>query len=175
VRVGLLALVMVCEACDACSRSPESTTPEAAALPKPEPSIPAPLKTGPAEVHASGLTLLPQPETFRVQSREWGFRVDPANARRERNPWSVELRLLATDSLPDAGTTAKQVGEHSAQYSVQIEEQEGSGGALHKLTASARCGAGWLSMTAAQQAEFPARPDWSAAWSLMAASGCGAP
>lgn len=175
--VGLLALgvTLGTAGCGTCSRTAASESADASTAAEPEPSIAIPAKTGPAQVHPSGLTLLPQSAAYNVQSRDFGFRVDPANARSQRTPWSVELRFLSGPQPAKATSKSKQVGEHAAHFALQVDEEAGSGGALHTLTAWAACGSGELQMRASQQAEPPARPDWSAAWQLLAASGCTPP
>lgn len=137
-----------------------------------EQSPPAPIISGPPSVHHTGLTLDAQPPRIRVRETAVGFRVEPAEARRMRNPWSVELRLSGDDPLAGAAIETRKVGDREAHFRVTVDEEAGSGGPLHTLVASMSCGSRHIVLTARQQAEHPGRPDWSAAWAILGAARC---
>jgi hypothetical protein len=123
-------------------------------------------------VHPTGLILAPQPPQYVVRETQTGFRVEPANAHRLRNPWSVQLRLADVDALNGSDLERKKLGEREVHYRVNGDEAAGSGGPLHTLNASTACGSRHIVMTATQQAEPPERPDWSTAWAILGASRC---
>jgi len=67
----------------------------------------------------------------------------------------------------------KRIGDRDARYRLKVDEEEtGSGGPLHTLVAWIACGPSRIVMTATQQAEAPAQPDWSAAWAILGAGRC---
>lgn len=168
------ALSVACVGCTTCAQTTAQGVPDAAI---PEAPIPAPAQTGPALVHGSGLLLWPQPAAVVVRETPAGFRADPANARRLRNPWSAEVRIEAADPVSRSGATPRRVGAHPTHYTLSVDEEAGSGGPLHTLTASAACEGRYIVLQASQQVEPPATPDWAPAWMLLASSGCakGAP
>jgi len=154
----------------ACSRSQpppvEHSRTEAGAS-SPEPN-------GPPRVHANGLLLDPQPTAFTVKETAAGFRIGPADARRMRSPWSIEVGLADANPAGAAGDQSKKLGERDARYHVTVDEEAGSGGPLNTLTAWLACGERRIIMTATQQVEPPAKPDWSIAWAVLQASRCAA-
>jgi|GEM_PF-6048612 len=152
----------------ACSRP--QTLP--AAHSRSEAGAAAPVPAGPPMVHASGLVLDQQPAAFVVKETAAGFRIDPADARRMRSPWSIQLGLADADPAAGPGDASKKLGEREARYRVTVDEEAGSGGPLHTLTARLACGDRWIVMTATQQLEPPAKPDWSIAWTAMQGSRC---
>jgi hypothetical protein len=132
----------------------------------------APVPAGPPMVHASGLVLDPQPAAFIVKETAAGFRIEPGDARRMRSPWSIQLGLADADPAAGPGNASMKLGEREARYRVTVDEEAGSGGPLHVLTARLACGDRWIVMTATQQLEPPAKPDWSIAWTAMQTSRC---
>ena len=132
---GTLAFVAM--AGGACSRSQpppvERSRTEAGAT-SPEP-------TGPPRVHTNGLLLDPQPAAFTVKETAAGFRIEPADARRMRSPWSIELGLADANPAGAAGDQSKKLGERDARYHVTADEEAGSGGPLNTWTA-------WLALRA---------------------------
>jgi hypothetical protein len=138
-----------------------------------EPGPPAPVVSGPPLVHPTGLVLGPQPPARRVRETQTGFHIEPADARRLRNPWSVELRLSDSDPLNGSDLETRKLGERAARYRVSTDDKDtGSGGPMHTLVAWIPCGAFRIVMTATQQAEPPAQPDWSPAWAILGAGRC---
>lgn len=169
VAAAWVAFSIAAAGCSTCAQTTAESVPDAAL---PEQPIPAPAPTGQAQVHGSGLTLLPQSAAVVVRETPAGFRADPENARRVRSPWSAELRLEATDPVAQAGSKPRRVGAHQTHYTLSIDEEAGSGGPLHTLTASAACESRYIVLQASQQVEPPASPDWTPAWTLLASSGC---
>jgi len=135
-------------------------------------SLLVPIVNGPPLVHPTGLVIRPQPPAYRVHETETGFRIEPANALRLRNPWSIQLRLAEMEPLSVSHFKVKKVGDRDAHYRLDVDENIGSGGPLHTLTAWIACGSRRIVMTATQQAEYPERPDWSVAWAILAVSSC---
>ena len=133
----------------------------------------APAASGPPLIHPTGLVLGAQPPAVRVSETAAGFRAGPAASRRMRNPWSVDLRLADADPLEDGARVERtKVGDRDVHYHVSVDDDSGSGGPLFTLTAWTACEFRRIVMTAGQQAEPPAKPDWSFAWSILAASRC---
>jgi hypothetical protein len=122
------------------------------------------------------LVIGPQPSVYAVRETAAGFRVEPVNARHLRSPWSVQLRLADTDPPNASAFDRKKLGDRDVRYQVTVDDEAGSGGALQKLTAvtapPTACGSNRIVMTATQQVERPTRPDWSAAWTILAATRC---
>ena len=148
-----------------------------ASRPAAEPVVRPPPPTGQPRVHPTGLVLAPQPPSYAVRESTAGFMVEPANARSLRSPWQVDLRLAQKDPFDGAGALRRmKVGDRDARYRVAVDEGGGSGGPMHTLTASMAalaCGPfTHIVVIASQQVEPPASPDWSAAWSVLAASRC---
>ena len=131
-----------------------------------------PVSTGPPMVHATGLILDAQPAAFVVKETASGFHIEPADARRMRSPWSIQLGLTDAEPVTSPGELSKKLGERDARYRVTVDEEAGSGGPLHTLTARLACGDRWIVMMATQQAEPPAKPDWTTAWAIVQASRC---
>ena len=124
----------------------------------------------PGLVHATGLVLAAPPPEFQVRETPTGFRVDPANARSVRNPWSLDLRLTGED--PPGAAETRKIDDRDAHYRLEVDPDAGSGGPLHTLTAWIACGSRRIVLIATQQAEPPERPDWTPAWAVLAASRC---
>jgi len=132
----------------------------------------APVPAGPPMVHATGLILDAQPAAFVVKETAAGFQIEPADARRMRSPWSIQVGLADAEPATSPGEQGKKLCERAARYRVTVDEEAGSGGPLHTLTARLACGDRWIVMTATQQAEPPAKPDWTTAWAIAQASRC---
>jgi hypothetical protein len=133
----------------------------------PSPTIPA----SPPLVHPSGLTVVVPRGDYGAHPTATGFRIEPAAAAHQRSPWSVDLRLAA-DPLAGKTVETRNLDGRETRYHVEIDDTAGSGGPLHTLTATASCGSRTIVLTATQQAEPPARPDWSPAWSILAGTSC---
>lgn len=131
-----------------------------------------PAASGPTQFHATGLSLAPQPPAYAVRETPEGFTVEPANARHLRTPWSVSLRLAQEDPAAGGDSEVKKLDEREARYRLTVDDEGGSGGPLHTLTAWTACGTSRIVMTATQQWEGPGAPDWSSAWGILAASNC---
>ena len=166
VAVALVALLGA-----ACSR-PQTLLAERS---RTEAGTAAPVPVGPPVVHATGLVFDSQPTAFKVSDTAAGFRIEPADARRLRNPWSIELRLADAEPAASAVDKSKKLGERDARYHVSVDEEAGSGGPVHALTAWLTCGDRRIVMTATQQVGPPAQPDWSTAWAVLQASRCTPP
>lgn len=131
-----------------------------------------PVPPGPPMVHPTGLLLDAQPAALMVKETAAGFRIEPADARRIRGPWSIQVGLTDAEPTASPGEASRRLGERDARYRVNVDEEAGSGGPLHTLTARLACGDRWIVMTATQQLEPPAKPDWSIAWAALHASRC---
>lgn len=163
---GLLALVGAA----ACSRA-QVVPPEHSKVAL-APAVAAPAPSGPPLVHATGLVLDSQPAIYRVSKTDAGFRIEPTDAWRMRSPWSIQLQLANAEPGKTAVDESKRLGDRDARFHVTIDEEAGSGGPLHTLTAWLACGQRRIVLTAAQQVELPAKPDWSVAWTILQTSRC---
>jgi hypothetical protein len=124
-------------------------------------------------VHRTGLVLAPQPSAFNVSETPAGYRIEPVDARRMRSPWSIQVGLSDVQPAASVAGQRRKVGEREAHYRVTVLGDSGSGGPLHTLTAWLPCKDRGIVMTASQQVEPPAKPDWSTAWAVLASSQCG--
>jgi hypothetical protein len=131
-----------------------------------------PIVNGPSLVHPTGLIIRPLPPAYTVHETETGFRIEPADALDLRNPLFIQLWLAEMEPLSVSHFKVKKVGDRDAHYRLDVDENMGSGGPLHTLTAWIACGSRRIVMTASQQAKSPERPDWSVAWAILAVSSC---
>jgi hypothetical protein len=125
--------------------------------------------------HPSGLILDLPEAAYRVRETTTGFAIEPENANTLRNPWTVDVQLQSGAALDRKGTRTRKIGDREVHYRIESDENSGSGGTLHILTAWTPCGRSHLVIIQRGQAEYPQDPDFSPVWTILAGSRCRMP
>ena len=116
--------------------------------------------------HPNGLALK-LPLNLRAEPRSAGFRVTPAEGGPARIPSVVDVTLQPTARPEGTFPETRPIAGGQARY--RIEEGEGgSAGPQFVLTAWLAYGRGHVLVRQTTQAEFPAKPDFSLAWIVIA-------
>ncbi|WP_437947432.1 Tsi3 family protein [Sorangium sp. So ce296] len=118
--------------------------------------------------HPNGLSLSISPALV-VRERPTGFVVSTPDSASRRVPVAVELSLRAGPSPASTEgpwPESRDVAGRKVFY--RIEESEGgSGGSSYTLRAWARHGSGHVLVEQIAQAEPPAKPEFSLAWTIL--------
>lgn len=116
-------------------------------------------------VHANGLTLR-LPASLSVREVQDGFTVDPTPGRTRHSPAVTITRR--TGDHPAGAWEPRVVAGRACSYRRQ-HGSGGSGGSELKLDAWCPYPGGHVEIAQVSQAEWPATPDDSLAWQVMAA------
>lgn len=121
-------------------------------------------------VHPNGL-MLELPASLDAQQRLDGFLVTPPGARERRSPQQVSItRHLGAARPPGAWPEQKRVAGRAFSYRVE-QNEGGSGGEAHVLTAWTPYPGGYVQVEQTVQSEWPATADHGFAWEVMATLG----